>query len=112
VSKRIDEEEKKDKHMEFSEQLDWIGKEQAAQMTAQGKFKRGTSKEEESQQLERDYHHLSIWISTSKGIDGKLLKIDQEYIKFLLTEILDKKLKHKKNECGLEVNCLSFQKKV
>jgi hypothetical protein len=81
-------------------------------VATQGKFKRATSRGEESQQLERDYHHLSIWISTSKSIDSKLLKIDLEYIKFLLTETLDKKLKHKKNECGLEVNCLSFQKKV
>ena len=78
---------------------------------SQGKFKRATSKGEDSQ-LDRDYHHLSIWISTAKGIDGKLFKIDEEYIKFLLNEILDKKLKHKKNECGLEVDCLSFQKKV
>ncbi len=55
---------------------------------------------------------MSIWISTAKGIDAKLFKIDEQYIKFLLTETLDKKLKHKKNECGLEVDCVSFQKKV
>lgn len=62
--------------------------------------------------LERNYHHVSIWISAAKGIDSKLFKIDEAYIKFLLTDTLDKKLRHKKNECGLEVECTAFNKKV
>lgn len=90
--------------------MDRVSKDQAHM--SQGKFKRATSTKGWESQLERDYHHLSIWISHAKGVDSKLFKIDEEYIKFLLTETLDKKLKHKKNECGLEVNCLSFQKKV